>query len=163
RSVILIDLFGGPSHIDTFDPKPDAPPEVRGAFRSIPTVLPGLRVAEHLPRLARQLHRTCLIRTVSHGYNSHNPYAVMTGYTGGSHGPHTRRSRPPPHPPPAVRSRSPHQGRRADATARAGIRPFDLAEGAKGLRPRRRAAGAARALRPRPVRLEHVAGAALGR
>jgi hypothetical protein len=84
RAVILLDLFGGPSHLDMFDPKPDAPAEVRGEFRSIPTVLPGVRVCEHLPRLARQLQRTCLIRTVSHRYNSHNPYAVMTGFTGGS-------------------------------------------------------------------------------
>jgi hypothetical protein len=84
RAVILLDLFGGPSHLDTFDPKPDAPAEVRGEFRSIPTALPGARVSEHLPRLAGRLHRTCLIRTVTHGYNSHNPYAVMTGFAGGS-------------------------------------------------------------------------------
>ncbi len=84
RSVILLDLFGGPSHLDTFDPKPAAPPEVRGEFSAIATSLPGVQVCEHLPRLARWLHRTCLIRTVSHGYNSHNPYAVMTGFTGGN-------------------------------------------------------------------------------
>ena len=83
KSIILIDLFGGPSHIDTFDPKPDAPAEIRGEFSTIPSVIPGVRVAEHLPRLARRLDRLALIRTVSHGYNSHNPYAVMTGYTGG--------------------------------------------------------------------------------
>ena len=83
QAVILIDLFGGPSHIDTFDPKPDAPAEIRGDFGTIPTVLPGVRVTECLPRMARMLDRTTLIRTVSHGYNSHNPYAVMTGYTGG--------------------------------------------------------------------------------
>ncbi|MBI3407326.1 MAG: DUF1501 domain-containing protein [Planctomycetes bacterium] len=83
RSVVLLDLFGGPSHIDTFDPKPDAPAEIRGEFASIATSLPGVRVTEHLPRLSRWLNRTCLIRTLSHPYNSHNPYAVMTGYTGG--------------------------------------------------------------------------------
>jgi hypothetical protein len=83
-SVVLLDLFGGPSHVDTFDPKPLAPAEIRGTFRTIATSLPGLRICEHLPRLARWMHRTSLIRTVSHGYNSHNPYAVMTGYTGGS-------------------------------------------------------------------------------
>jgi hypothetical protein len=84
RSVILIDLFGGPSHLDTFDPKPAAPAEVRGEFAAIATTLPGVQVSEHLPRTARWLHRTCLIRTVTHGYNSHNPYAVMTGFTGGN-------------------------------------------------------------------------------
>jgi hypothetical protein len=84
RSVILLDLFGGPSHLDTFDPKPDAPAEVRGEFAAIATSLPGVLVSEHLPCTARWLRRTSLIRTVSHGYNSHNPYAVMTGFTGGN-------------------------------------------------------------------------------
>src|SRR5712691_8717541 len=56
RSVVLIDLFGGPSHIDTFDMKPAAPKEVRGEFRPIPSSVPGLQVCEHLPRLARMMH-----------------------------------------------------------------------------------------------------------
>src|SRR5919201_6410595 len=84
KSVVLLDLFGGPSHLDTFDLKPLAPVEIRGTFKPIATSLTGLHVCEHLPRLARWMHRICLIRTVSHGYTSHNPYAVMTGYTGGS-------------------------------------------------------------------------------
>ena len=83
RSVILIDLFGGPSHIDTFDPKPDAPAEIRGEFGVIRSSVPGLLVTEHLPRMSEWMNRTCLIRTVSHPYNSHNPYGVMTGFTGG--------------------------------------------------------------------------------
>lgn len=83
RSVILIDLFGGPSHLDMFDPKPDAPAEIRGEFAAIQSALPGIMVSEHLPRMSRWLDRTCLVRTVSHPYNSHNPYAVMTGFTGG--------------------------------------------------------------------------------
>ncbi len=84
KAVILVDLFGGPSHIDTFDLKPDAPAEIRGEFKPIATSLSGLRICEHLPMLARMMHKVCTIRTVSHGYNSHNPYAVMTGYTGGN-------------------------------------------------------------------------------
>jgi hypothetical protein len=80
---VLIDLFGGPSHLDMFDPKPDAPAEIRGEFQAIRTSLPGVLVSEHLPRVSRWLDRTCLLRTVSHPYNSHNPYAVMTGFTGG--------------------------------------------------------------------------------
>ncbi len=84
KSVILLDLFGGPSHLDTFDPKPAAPREIRGEFQTIRTSLPGLLVSEHLPHTAKLMHRTSLIRSVSHGYNSHNPYAVMTGYTGGN-------------------------------------------------------------------------------
>ncbi len=84
KSVILIDLFGGPSHIDMFDLKPAAPVEVRGEFGVISTSLPGYQICEHLPKLAEWMDRTTLIRTLSHGYNSHNPYAVMTGYTGGN-------------------------------------------------------------------------------
>ncbi|MBI3823400.1 MAG: DUF1501 domain-containing protein [Planctomycetes bacterium] len=83
KSVILIDLFGGPSHLDMFDPKPEAPAEIRGEFGVIRTSLPGVFVTEHLPRVAEWMDRLSLIRTVSHPYNSHNPYAVMTGYTGG--------------------------------------------------------------------------------
>ena len=83
NSVILIDLFGGPSHIDTFDPKPDAPDGIRGEFNTIPTVLPGVRVCEHLPLLARRLDKLAVVRSVTHKYNSHNPYGVMTGYDGG--------------------------------------------------------------------------------
>jgi len=83
KAVILIDLFGGPSHIDTFDPKPGAPDGIRGEFQTIPTVLPGVRVCEHLPLLAGCLDRLAVVRTVAHKYNSHNPYGVMTGYDGG--------------------------------------------------------------------------------
>jgi hypothetical protein len=83
KAVILLDLFGGPSHIDSFDPKPDAPAEVRGEFSTIPTRHTGVRFSEHVPRLARLVDRFCLIRTVSHKYNSHNPYGVMTGFDGG--------------------------------------------------------------------------------
>jgi hypothetical protein len=83
RSVILFNLLGGPSHLDMFDLKPDAPPEIRGPFRPIRTSLPGLDVCEHLPRTARWMHRATLIRTVTHNYNAHNPLAMMTGFAGG--------------------------------------------------------------------------------
>jgi len=83
RSIILLNLFGGPSHLDMFDMKPDAPAEVRGEFRPIATSLPGVQVCEHLPRIAQWMHKATLIRSVSHGYNSHNPYAVLTGFSGG--------------------------------------------------------------------------------
>ena len=84
KSIVLIDLFGGPSHIDMLDPKPDAPAEIRGEFASMATSVPGLPICEHLPRLAEWMNRVALIRTISHPYNSHNPYAVMTGFTGGN-------------------------------------------------------------------------------
>src|SRR5438309_2203791 len=57
RACILIFYYGGPSHLDTFDLKPDAPAEVRGEFRPIATSVPGVRVCEHLPRTARVMHR----------------------------------------------------------------------------------------------------------
>lgn len=84
KSVVLFNLFGGPSHIDMFDLKPEAPAEIRGEFKPIDTSVPGLQICEHMPRIARLMHRTTLIRTLSHGYNSHNPYAVLTGFTGGN-------------------------------------------------------------------------------
>lgn len=84
KSVVLFNLFGGPSHIDMFDLKPDAPAEVRGEFQPIDSSLAGVQVCEHLPKIARLMHRTTLIRSLSHGYNSHNPYALLTGFTGGN-------------------------------------------------------------------------------
>ena len=97
KSVILLDLFGGPSHIDTFDPKPDAPDGIRGEFKTIPTVLPGYRICEHLPLLAQRLNKMAVVRSVTHKYNSHNPYGVMTGYDGG-HDQTDYFSRPTNHP-----------------------------------------------------------------
>ena len=73
---ILLWMQGGPSHIDTFDPKPDAPAEIRGEFGTIPTRLPGVRVCEHLPLVARQFDKLSLIRghdpkNGSHGVADH--------------------------------------------------------------------------------------------
>jgi hypothetical protein len=82
KSVILFNLLGGPSHLDMFDMKPLAPAEVRGEFRPIATSLNGLQICEHLPNIATLMHKACLIRTVSHTYNSHDPLPIMTGYTG---------------------------------------------------------------------------------
>jgi Protein of unknown function (DUF1501) len=64
RGVILAFCPGGPSHLETFDPKPDAPREVRGEFDSIATAMPGVRVGEYLPELARRLDRVALIRSM---------------------------------------------------------------------------------------------------
>src|SRR5262245_34136281 len=52
RSCILLYQVGGPSHLDTFDPKPEAPAEIRGEFATIPTSVPGIRCVEHFPKLA---------------------------------------------------------------------------------------------------------------
>jgi len=66
RSVIVLLLVGGPSQLETWDPKPDAPSEVRGPFRSIATCCPGVRISEHLPRLASRMDRLALVRSIHH-------------------------------------------------------------------------------------------------
>jgi len=81
KSVIMFNLLGGPAHMDMFDPKPDAPAEVRGEFKPIDTSVPGLQICEHLPQLSRWMHRATLIRTFSHSFNSHDPLPFMTGFT----------------------------------------------------------------------------------
>jgi hypothetical protein len=65
RGVLLAFCPGGPSHLDTLDPKPEAPGEIRGSFGTLATALPGVRVCEHLPRLARRLDRLTLVRSMA--------------------------------------------------------------------------------------------------
>src|SRR3954469_17569063 len=81
KSLILFALEGGPSHIDLWDMKPDAPEAIRGEFRPIATTVPGLSFCEHLPLLAQQAHHLTLIRSVHHSINDHNAgyYFAMTG------------------------------------------------------------------------------------
>jgi hypothetical protein len=82
KSCILVWLDGGPSHIDTWDPKPDAAREVRGPFAAIPTAIPGIQVSELFPQLAARLNQVCLIRSVTSPLGEHNLGAqyMMTGY-----------------------------------------------------------------------------------
>ncbi|HAA52050.1 MAG TPA: DUF1501 domain-containing protein, partial [Planctomycetaceae bacterium] len=61
RSTIMIWLNGGPSHVDLWDMKPDAPAEIRGPFQPIPTSAPGIRLCQHLPHTARQAHHLALV------------------------------------------------------------------------------------------------------
>jgi hypothetical protein len=70
-SVIFVWLPGGPAHIDTFDMKPDAPAEYRGAFKPIRTTVPGIEVCELLPQHAARAHRFSLIRSISHKFADH--------------------------------------------------------------------------------------------
>lgn len=84
KAVLLINLLGGPPHLETFDLKPKAPDLVRGEFNPISTSVPGLQICELLPQIAQVMDRATLIRTYSHKYNSHNPYNVYTGYDGGN-------------------------------------------------------------------------------
>lgn len=76
RSCILIFYYGGPSHLETWDPKPDAPAEIRGEFRPIETSAPGVRIGEYLPKTARVMHRSALIRSFHHPMRNHNAAAV---------------------------------------------------------------------------------------
>lgn len=83
---IVIFLNGGPSHLDMWDMKPDAPAEVRGPFKPIVTTAPGVQLSEHLPRLARQVHRATIVRGVHHSVNNAHAAAVYTALTGHDRG-----------------------------------------------------------------------------
>jgi hypothetical protein len=81
KSVIMLFQFGGPSHLDTFDPKPAAPSGIRGEFAAIKTRTPGLFVTEHLPKLAERSHLYSVVRSVRHTRSAHNSgaYYSLTG------------------------------------------------------------------------------------
>src|SRR4051794_25202868 len=84
RNVILLYPFGGPSQLDTFDPKPDAPAEVRGGMKSIRTVVPGIDINEHLPNVARVMDRVTLVRSLTHPWNFHGMQYATTGLPQGT-------------------------------------------------------------------------------
>src|SRR5438477_5110580 len=71
KSVILLWMAGGVTHIDSFDPKPDTPEEIRGTLGTIPTRLPGVRFTEVMPCLAKQTHQLALVRSFSHDSDDH--------------------------------------------------------------------------------------------
>lgn len=71
-SVIFVFLFGGPSQLETFDMKPDAPEKIRGPFKPIQSRTSGLRICEHLPHLAAMSDRYSILRTMTHSYNDHS-------------------------------------------------------------------------------------------
>jgi hypothetical protein len=81
---ILLFLDGGPSHIDTYDLKPDAPMEYRGQFGAIRTTLVGVSVCEHLPQQARIMDKLAVLRSLAHKANDHvnGPHQMLTGYYG---------------------------------------------------------------------------------
>jgi len=81
RSVIIVFLTGGPSHHDTFDPKPDAPSEIRGEFQAVGTSVSGVRISEHLPGFAQRMDRLAIVRSMTHKTNGHLPatHWVLTG------------------------------------------------------------------------------------
>ncbi len=79
KSAIFVYLPGGPSHLDMYDPKPDAPREFRGEFKAIPTAVPGVQVCEHMPLQAKLFGKLAVVRTVE-SVNEHYDSLVMTGY-----------------------------------------------------------------------------------
>jgi hypothetical protein len=104
RSLILLFLYGGPSHIDTWDMKPDAPVEYRGEFRPIQTTVPGLHICEHLPRMSQLARHYSVIRTLHHVNRNHQPAGcwMLTGVNPRSD--NASQLRPRPDDPPAVGS-----------------------------------------------------------
>ncbi|MFL5340762.1 MAG: DUF1501 domain-containing protein [Gemmataceae bacterium] len=82
KSVIIVFLTGAASHLETFDLKPDAPPEIRGEFKAVATKVPGLHVCEHLPSLAARADKYAVVRSLAHRENNHlvATHHVLTGY-----------------------------------------------------------------------------------
>lgn len=97
-SCIVIFLNGGPSHLDMWDMKPDAPSEIRSPFGSIPTTAPGVHFCEYLPRLANQMHHCSLVRSMHHSVNNSHAAAVYVALTGHDRGEQGGGARPGDHP-----------------------------------------------------------------
>lgn len=97
KSVLFVFLTGGPSHLETFDPKPDAPPEVRGDWKAIATSIPGIFFGEHIPRIAAQAHKLAIVRTMqchrSLGAHDLATHAILSGVDLPSPGPTRAASR----------------------------------------------------------------------
>jgi hypothetical protein len=83
KACILVFNYGGPSQLETFDPKPDAPSGIRGEYQAIDTNVPGVQFSERLPRLAKVMNRIALVRTMHHPMRNHNSAAaeMLTGRT----------------------------------------------------------------------------------
>ena len=81
KACIVLFMWGGPAHQDTWDLKPDAPVEYRGDFKSIPTTIPGYRICEHLPQLSRRTDKLAILRSVTHTDVNHvtAPHWLLTG------------------------------------------------------------------------------------
>lgn len=97
RSCILIFQWGGPSQLDTWDPKPDAPADIRGEFSTIATKIPGVRISEHFPKLAAQTHRLAIVRSMSHDDPAHlsTAHRLLTGHLAPT--PYSDAAGPSPH------------------------------------------------------------------
>src|SRR5262245_59852228 len=82
KSVIFLFQWGGPSHLDMFDMKPNAPEQIRGPHKAIPSNADGIQVSEHLPRVAKIMDKVTLIRSVYHTMKNHNSagYYALSGH-----------------------------------------------------------------------------------
>ena len=80
RAIINIYMPGGPSHIDLWDLKPDAPAEIRGEFRPIKTNVPGIEICEMFPRMAQMMDKFIPIRSICDADGRHDAYQCMTGW-----------------------------------------------------------------------------------
>src|SRR5262245_24489358 len=82
RALLVVWLHGGASHLETYDPKPDAPSEYRGPFKPIATAVPGMRICELLPRHARVARRFTLLRSLAHTGPCHDsgPQQLFTSF-----------------------------------------------------------------------------------
>lgn len=85
-ALIVLMLNGGPSHLDMWDMKPEAPDNIRGEFKPLASSLAGVPVSEHLPRLSQHMHRSCLVRSMNHSVNNAHALAVYTAMTGHDRG-----------------------------------------------------------------------------
>lgn len=77
KSCILVFYYGGPSHLDTLDMKPNGPSEIRGEFKPISTAVPGIHVCEHMPNLARVMDKVTVVRSMTHGNRLHDSASTM--------------------------------------------------------------------------------------
>jgi len=84
KACILVYLFGGPSQLDTFDMKPEAPVDFRGEFSPIETAVPGMQICEHFPQLAQQTDKLAIVRSMQHGHPRHG-YGLYYMFTGKPH------------------------------------------------------------------------------
>ena len=82
KRCIFLFMWGGPSQLDTFDPKPKAPLDIRGAFRAVSTNVPDIQISEHFQTMAQQMDKVCLIRSLCHDDPAHlsSGHATLTGH-----------------------------------------------------------------------------------
>ena len=119
KSVIMIWLRGGPSHIDSYDMKPDAPAEIRGEFKPIRTNVPGIQICEHMPLHAKIMDKLAIIRGIkSNDLGDHTPHYILTGFPDRGKRPGLRLGRQPP----AAADRRPAAVRQPDVQAAGPVR-----------------------------------------